>query len=58
MYLTRAGRALKKKLAPLAQDTNCISIRGLAASEALTAREVLLKMIENLAEGESSGDAD
>jgi MarR family transcriptional regulator, organic hydroperoxide resistance regulator len=52
VHLTRAGRALKKKLVPLAEDTNRISIHGLSSSELQTARKVLLTMIENLAEDE------
>jgi MarR family transcriptional regulator, organic hydroperoxide resistance regulator len=42
VHLTRAGRALKKKLVPLAEDTNRISIHGLSSSELQTARKVLL----------------
>jgi MarR family transcriptional regulator, organic hydroperoxide resistance regulator len=52
VHLTRAGRALKKKLVPLAEDTNRISIHGLSSSELQTARKVLLTMIENLAADE------
>lgn len=58
VHLTRAGRALKKKLVPLAEDTNCIGIRGLTAGDILTARNVMLRIIENLAEDESSGDSE
>ena len=53
VHLTRAGRALKKKLVPLAEATNRISIGGLTGPELLTARKVLLTMIENLAEDEA-----
>ena len=52
VHLTRAGRALKKKLVPLAEDTNRISIGGLTSSDVLTARRVMLTMIENLAADE------
>jgi MarR family transcriptional regulator, organic hydroperoxide resistance regulator len=52
VHLTRSGRALKKKLVPLAEDTNRISIKGLSSSDLLTARKVLLTLIENLAEDE------
>lgn len=57
IHLTRAGRALKKKLVPLAEDTNRISIRRLSNSDILTARKVLITMIENLAEDESRSNA-
>ncbi len=52
VYLTRSGRALKKKLVPLAEDTNRISIHGLSSSDIMAARKVMLTMIENLAEDE------
>lgn len=57
VYLTRAGRALKKKLVPLAEDTNLISIRGLTAADLATALKVMLTMIENLAEDEDRSNA-
>ena len=53
VHLTRSGRALKKKLVPLAEATNRISIHGLSSSDLLTARKVMLAMIENLAEDEN-----
>lgn len=49
IYLTREGRALKKKLVPLAVETNHISAQGIAEADLLTARRVLLSMLENLA---------
>ena len=52
VYLSARGRALRKKLVPLAEDTNSISTRGISPDELLTTRRVLLKMIENLAEDE------
>ncbi len=57
VYLTRSGRALKKRLVPLAEDTNHISVRGLSAKELLTARKVMLAMIENLADDEIRNNA-
>ena len=54
VYLTRSGRALKKKLVPLAEATNQVSIRNLSSADLLTARKVLLTLIENLAEDESA----
>ncbi len=49
IYLTREGRALKKKLVPLAVETNVISAQGIAEGDLLTTRRVLLQMLENLA---------
>lgn len=57
VHLTRSGRALKKKLVPLAEDTNRISIKGLSRADLLTARKVMLTMIENLAEDEATENA-
>jgi MarR family transcriptional regulator, organic hydroperoxide resistance regulator len=58
VHLTRSGRALKKKLVPLAEATNRISIKGLSSSDLLTARKVMLTLIENLAEDENRSSAD
>ncbi len=55
VYLTPAGRSLKKKLVPLAEDTNRISIIGLSVDDLATTRRVMLSMIENLAEDENRG---
>jgi DNA-binding MarR family transcriptional regulator len=52
VYLTPAGRGLKKKLVPLAEDTNHVSIQGLSASEIQTTRHVLLTILNNLAQDE------
>ena len=57
VYLTRSGRALKKKLVPMAEATNRISVNGLTSADLLTARKVMLTMIENLAEDESHSNA-
>lgn len=52
VYLSDQGRALKEVLVPLAEDTNRISIEGIAAADVRTTRQVLLAMIENLARDE------
>ena len=52
VHLTPAGRALKKKLVPLAEDTNQVSIQGLSASDIQTTRRVLLTILSNLAQDE------
>jgi DNA-binding MarR family transcriptional regulator len=49
VFLTPAGRALKQKLVPQAEEVNRIAIRGVAASEVATTRRTLLTMIENMA---------
>jgi DNA-binding MarR family transcriptional regulator len=50
VHLTDAGRALKKELVPLAEETNEISVKGLAPKDIATARKVLLAMLVNLSE--------
>jgi len=50
VYLTRSGRALKRKLVPLAEEVNAIGVRGIAAGDIGTVREVLLAIIANLAQ--------
>jgi MarR family transcriptional regulator, organic hydroperoxide resistance regulator len=52
VYLTPVGRALKKKLVPLAEDTNQVSTQGLSASDIQTTRRVLLAILSNLAQDE------
>lgn len=53
VHLTATGRALKKRLVPLAEDTNRISTRNVAAADLATTRRVLLAMIGNLADDET-----
>ncbi|MPM93773.1 hypothetical protein SDC9_140915 [bioreactor metagenome] len=54
VFLTRSGRALKKKLIPLAEEINEIGTRGLKSSEVQIARHVLLTIISNMADDEDS----
>lgn len=54
VHLTNAGRALKKKLVPLAEETNKISVEGLTPGEVAVARKVLLTMLVNLAKDETA----
>jgi DNA-binding MarR family transcriptional regulator len=49
VHLTPAGRALKKKLVPLAEQTNQVSTQGLRESDIQTTRRVLLTILSNLA---------
>ncbi len=54
VHLTDAGHALKKKLVPLAEETNKISVAGLATKDVAAARKVLLAMLVNLAQDETA----
>ena len=49
VHLTPQGRALKRKLVPLAEAVNAISVRGIVAADVATTRKVLLSMLANLA---------
>lgn len=49
VFLTPLGRSLKKKLIPLAEEANHVSIRGVSASDIQTTRQVLLAILSNLA---------
>lgn len=48
VFLTPQGRALKKKLVPLAEDVNKVATRGVKADQLATTRAVLLAMLDNL----------
>lgn len=50
VHLTRQGRALERRLVPLAETVNRIGIAGLADSDVATARAVLLAIIASLAQ--------
>lgn len=53
VFLTPAGRQLKKKLVPLAEEVNEIAVQGVDPADVATARRVLLVMIENIARDEA-----
>lgn len=53
IYLTPKGRALKKKLVPLAKEVNDIAVAGLSQESIDTTRATLLTIIENLAAHEN-----
>lgn len=57
VFLTPAGRALKRKLVPLAIKVNEIAARGIPARDLVVTRRVLLAMIENLARDEAEAQA-
>jgi DNA-binding MarR family transcriptional regulator len=52
VHLTRKGRALERKLLPLAQEVNRVAVRGMTRDEVARLRMLLLAMIDNLGEDE------
>jgi len=48
VHLTPQGRALRKKLVPLAEVVNKVATRGVKAGDLATTRRVLLAMLDNL----------
>jgi len=57
VHLTRKGRALKRKLVPLAEEVNRLGVRGIDPAQLVVVRNVLLAIIANLASAEVSDDA-
>ncbi|WP_018906994.1 MarR family transcriptional regulator [Variovorax paradoxus] len=57
VFLTPAGRALKKKLVPLAEEVNGLAMRGLDESAVAGVRRSLLVMLDNLAQDGMLSDA-
>ena len=53
VHLTPAGRALKARLVPLAEEVNRVAVAGLPASEVARVRGALLTIIANLAQDEA-----
>lgn len=53
VYLTDSGRALKKKLVPIAEEVNQIAVQGVEPADVAITRRVLLQMIENIARDEA-----
>jgi DNA-binding MarR family transcriptional regulator len=49
VFLTPKGKALRRKLVPLAEDVNDVAVRGISAADVAATRRTLLVMIENLA---------
>ncbi len=54
VYLTPKGRALKRKLVPLAQEANAVAVDGLSERDVERTRQTLLAIIENLARDEAA----
>jgi DNA-binding MarR family transcriptional regulator len=57
VFLTAAGRGLEKKLVPLAEEVNQISVEGIHGKSITALRVTLLAMIENLAKAEDLPDS-
>lgn len=49
VFLTNSGRQLEKKLVPLAEEVNAISVAGLTSSQVQMVRSALMKVLANLA---------
>ncbi len=52
VHLTPAGRRLKRKLVPLAEEVNAIAVHGARKGDIAATRRLLLAVIENLARDE------
>jgi len=52
VFLTPRGKALKRRLVPLATEVNAIAARGVAARDVAATRRCLLAIIANLANDE------
>src|SRR5216683_361483 len=52
VFLTPEGKALRRKLVPLAEEANERAVQGVPAADIATTRKTLLVMIENLARDE------
>ncbi|HEY7229076.1 MAG TPA: MarR family transcriptional regulator [Pseudolabrys sp.] len=56
VFLTRKGRALRKKLVPLAEEVNRIAVHRIPNADISRTRKLLLSIIENLARDERTAD--
>ena len=48
-----AGRALERRLVPLAEEVNAVALQDVAAEDIAVTRRTLLTMIQRLAEDEA-----
>ena len=53
VFLTPKGRALKRKLVPIAEEVNRVAVSGIAREDVARTRRHLLTIIENLARDEA-----
>jgi DNA-binding MarR family transcriptional regulator len=59
VFLTAKGKALKRKLVPLAEEVNALAMGALRSEDIETTRRSLLVMLDNLAQDpELTGEAD
>ena len=56
VFLTPKGRALKKRLVPIAEEVNATAIKGVPAAHIEAMRAALLTIIENMADDEHMRD--
>ncbi len=56
VFLTPAGKRLRKVLVPLAEQVNAVALQGLNSADLATTRRALLLMIDNLMRDPSAGD--
>jgi DNA-binding PadR family transcriptional regulator len=56
VFLTPKGKALRRRLVPLAEQVNDVAVRGASAADVAATRRTLLVMIENLARDEMQAD--
>ncbi|GAB3091246.1 hypothetical protein GCM10027081_09880 [Cupriavidus yeoncheonensis] len=54
VFLSKAGRALRRKLEPLAEEVNAISVEGVTEEDVLTTRRVLISIAEKLVADEAA----
>jgi DNA-binding MarR family transcriptional regulator len=52
VFLTPKGKALRRKLVPLAEEVNDVAVRGASVADVAATRRTLLVMVENLARDE------
>lgn len=57
VFLTSKGKALKKRLVPLAEEVNALALQGLNVSDVETTRRCLLVMLDNLARDDALGES-
>jgi DNA-binding MarR family transcriptional regulator len=53
VFLTSKGKALRRRLVPLAEEVNDVAVRGASAADVAATRRTLLVMVENLARDET-----
>ena len=57
VFLTPRGRALERKLVPLAEDVNRIALTRVTRADLAVTRQTLLAILDNLARDEQRGHA-